>query len=103
MGILGRAELREQISHFLLSLETALTAVDAAGEIAEACAWRPDPASYEGRPAFLGERKRHIAFKCTAGAIKDDVLVPKYYDPTVTERLSEFSDHCELSSIEDLL
>jgi hypothetical protein len=102
-AIEGRAELREQISHFLSVLESAFISESVAASVATACAWRPDPNAYEGRPTFLGGRRKPIAFACYAGGIKGDILIPKYYDPTVIMYLESLSDSCDLLSIDELI
>jgi hypothetical protein len=99
----GRAELREQISHFLLVLESAFTSNNIGASVAAACAWRPDPKAYEGRPTFLGARRTAIAFDCRSSDIKSDILIPKYYDPTVRIDLQKMSSSCDLVSIEELI
>ncbi|HEY2009834.1 MAG TPA: hypothetical protein VGH23_12645 [Rhizomicrobium sp.] len=102
-AIEGRAELRERVSNFLAVCETALAGTNVGRDVAAACKWRPDPKSYDGRPTFLGSRRGHIAFKCDVADIKNDILIPKYYDPSINDRLKEFSKSCDLVSISDLI
>ncbi len=99
----GRAKLREQVSHFLLALESALASKDAIASIASACRWRPDPKAYEGRPTFLGGRRKQLAFQCKAVDIKHDILIPKYYDPSIPRHLDKMSRSCDLLTIEQLI
>jgi hypothetical protein len=99
----GRAELREQISHFLSVLEAAFESEDVAGGVATACAWRPDPKAYNGRPTFLGGRRKQLAFQCKAADIRHDILIPKYYDPSVSECLGRLSGSCDLLTIDQLI
>jgi hypothetical protein len=58
---------------------------------------------YAGRPTFLGGRSTPTAFECKAGDIKGDILIPKYYDPTVSTYLENLSDSCDLLSIDELI
>jgi hypothetical protein len=99
----GRAKLREQVSHFLSALESAFISKDVAASVAAACAWRPDPKAYQGKPTFLGGRRKPIAFSCKGGDIKGDILIPKYYDPTVSVYLKSFSPSCDLLSVDELI
>ena len=99
----GRAELRERVSHFLAVLESAFASDNAVASVETASEWRPDRRAYEGRPTFLGARRKAIAFACKAEDIKGEVLIPKYYDPTVSAELSEMSVSCELLSIQELI
>ncbi len=99
----GRAELRERVSHFLSVLEMALAGDDVAAAVANARAWRPDPKAYEGRPTFLGGHRQQIAFECKADDIRNDILIPKYYDPSVSAYLDSFIGSCDLITIEQLI
>lgn len=102
-AIEGRAELREQLSHFLSVLEPALAGNDVSVDVAAACAWRPDPKAYEGRPTFLGGKRKQLAFECKAADIKGNILIPKYYDPSVSSYLEEMSGSCDLLTIDQLI
>ena len=99
----GRAELREQVSHFLSVLEPALASDDVPAAVATACAWRPDPKAYEGRPTFLGGRRGQLAFECQTADIANDILIPKYYDPSVSVYLNTLAGSCDLLTIEQLI
>jgi hypothetical protein len=99
----GRAELRERVSHFLGVLESTFVGDKIAASVESAAEWRPDPKAYEGRPTFLGMRRKAIAFACKAGDIRSEILIPKYYDPTVGAELSEMSSSCDLLTIQELV
>lgn len=100
--VLGRAEIRERISHITHELDEWLR-----GETTESLdqifAWKPSPEIYQGKPAFLGGRKGFLAFSQRASDIKNDVLLPKYYDPSIAELGSQHQSMCDLMSIDDLV
>ncbi|KAA0698100.1 hypothetical protein DTW90_14490 [Neorhizobium sp. P12A] len=99
----GRAELREQLSHFLSTLEAAFAASDTMIAVHAASKWRPNPQAYAGRPTFLGGRSSSISFECKAEEISDNILIPKYYDPTINAHLRTLSTSCDLLTIQELI
>src|SRR4051794_7208572 len=44
-----------------------------------------------------------LGFRITAEEIRRNILVPKYYDPEIDERLAALSDTHELVSVQELL
>ena len=51
---------------------------------------------------FLGERGYARSFNLAATSIHNNILVPRYYDPSIGESLSKFQSNCDLITIGDL-
>lgn len=100
--VLGRASWRERLARYFQELEDALAANDLK-RIERAEKWEPQP-DVEGRQqAFLGQREPFVAFQWPTKQLKQDVFIPKYYNPTLLERLNQFRPHCDLVTIGELV
>jgi len=98
----GRARWRERISSFLRVLDRGLKSGDRS-EIDAATKRVPQRSTSAEGQFFLGGREKYVSFAHKASRIVDDILIPKYYDPTIQQDLGEFSDACELVSIDTLV
>lgn len=100
-AILGRTRIREQLTFFFRELDSWLSkesqlSLDALIE------WTPNEDNYEGKTAFLGGRGQFLAFSQRADALVSNILIPKYYDPTLLEQAGGYVERCRLTSIEEL-
>ena len=51
---------------------------------------------------FLGDRGYARSFRLLSASVRNRVLVPRYYDPSIEEALSRFGTACDLVSIGEL-
>jgi hypothetical protein len=100
-AVLGRAKAREQLSRCLRSVDEWLR-----GEIEEdldtVFSWQPAEV-YEGKVAFLRYRTEFMAFMHPIANTKNDILLPKYYDPSIEELAGQYRPLCDLVTVGDLL
>lgn len=100
-AVLGRAKARERLSYCLRSVDEWLR-----GEIEEnldrVFSWQPAEV-YEGKIAFLRYRTEFMAFLHPMADTKNDILLPKYYDPSIGELAEKYKPLCDLVTIGDLL
>lgn len=82
--ILGRAIRKEQLSHALRNIDEWLRKKNNES-LDTIFGWIPS-AVYSGKTAFLGYRSSHVSFLFSTKDIANDVIIPKYYDPTSTLR-----------------
>jgi len=99
-AFLGRVEAREMLSHVICSLDGWLSSQKTL-DLAELLAWRPRESEYVGKPAFLNSRRGFLAF--LQKTIESDILIPKYYDPTIPDSVPSYSGRCEMKSIGELV
>jgi hypothetical protein len=94
-----RAQARSRLSLLVRRLDAAMVTAD------------PNPIRAvltdelgDGVPmALLGERIGFRAFRHSDDAVRNDVLIPAYYDPTIADALNELAaGGCELVSIREL-
>lgn len=98
----GRALWRERMTRFLPTVERWFLS----GELPKLKSlidWEPDSANYDGESAFLGDRQPFSAFTMSHDQIVDDILIPKYYDPTISSDLEALSSTCDLRSVSSLV
>lgn len=100
-AIIGRARIREQLSFFFRELDGWLanaqtTALDSLVQ------WAPKESEYEGTLAFLGNRGQFLAFSQRNKKLVSDILIPKYYDPTLSRHARRYSERCILATIDEL-
>jgi hypothetical protein len=100
--VMSRVEARERISHAVAGIDLLLRS-DSSLNLDQICRWKPSPVEYLGRPAFLGGRRSFAAFTRAEAEIKSDILLPRYYDPQVTNAISFYEKHCKLRSIGELV
>jgi hypothetical protein len=92
----ARAEARTRLALLVKRLEPALLDRDA-GQIEEVL-----DADVEGGQimTLLGDRIGFRAFRQEGGGIRNDVLIPAYYDPSIADRLAQLEEAgCELVTI----
>lgn len=95
-----RARIKSHLAHMLATLDDTLMA----GELSLLTKAKSD---LEGRESasllgFLGERGFARSFNLSTSSIRNNVLVPRYYDPSISESLSKFKDTCDLITIGEL-
>jgi hypothetical protein len=100
-AVLGRALCREQLSHGLRAVDEWLRE-DNTDDLETIVAWEPSEA-YEGKTAFLGYRTEFVAFTHATEDVKNDILLPKYYDPTIDALAERYRSKCDLVTIGDLV
>ncbi len=96
----GRARARRDLALLFASLDDALISADPsilrrASDGAEA----NDAASLLG---FLGSRGYARSFRMPAASVRNEVLVPRYYDPSIQQSLSRFEAECDLMTVGEL-
>lgn len=95
-----RAETRSRLSLLVRRVDEAL--VD--GDSARVEAVPSDELASADPMSLLGERIGFRAFRMRDKELSNDVLVPAYYDPTITEALSALkTSGCELVAIGELV
>lgn len=99
-AVLGRAKLRERVALACEDLDRWLRGADTRN-LVDVFAAEPDPSTYR-KPAFLGGRRGFSATMLMDRDIKGDVLLPKYYDPWVSEQVRQFESNCELKTFGEL-
>lgn len=97
----GRGQWRERVSHFLPALEQVMA--DGAERLNEALEWSPRANEYVGTTTFLGDREQFTAFCKPSGEMVGDILIPKYYNPKLRDRLTQFVTECELRTVDALI
>jgi hypothetical protein len=100
-AILGRAKLRERIALAAENVDQWLQGRDRR-TLSQLFIAEPDPAAYR-HPAFLGGRRGASTTMLEARDIRNDVLLPKYYDPWVGEALPAFRARCDIRTLGDLV
>lgn len=101
-AIIGRAEIKEQLAHVLRELDPLLQG-ESTRKLDAILAWRPSPTSYEGQTVFLNYRSGFSAFSKLRSELRNDVLLPKYYDPHIIEVTSRFKGKCRPTTIGELV
>jgi hypothetical protein len=99
--ILGRAEIKERLSYILRAVDRWLSG-DVAADLSSAFKWRPDPSNYLGKSAFLGSRKQFVAFVKKSSEIQSEILIPKYYDPTISAQFPNYRKRCNLQTVGEM-
>ncbi|WBB79853.1 hypothetical protein O7606_00095 [Micromonospora sp. WMMD882] len=97
-----RAEARLRLAVFRRGLDAALESGDLNGlrkEVEEA----PETANNHGIVGFLGSSYKAESFTITDGQVRNNILLPRYYDPAAEDALSNLSGECELVSMGDLV
>lgn len=61
------------------------------------------PGDSSAHVSFLGNRRSAVSFRTQGSDIIHDVLVPRYYDPTIDEDLDELAVACDLVTIGELM
>lgn len=97
-AVLERAEIRERLAYNVRELDAWLRG-EAHGTLDDVLSWKPVPLSYAGTTSFLGERRAFVAFQLNSDDIKNDILLPKYYDPRVISEAKAYEPLCDLVSI----
>jgi hypothetical protein len=97
-AITRRAEIREKLTFAVRGIDAFLAGEN--NDLEAVFEGRP-PGKTEG-PEFLGYRKAFLAFTQENGGIRNDILIPKYYDPSIEEDAKKYVTLAELDSIDRL-
>ena len=95
-----RAKARADLSRLFASLDDTLISSDPSdlcqspGEI--------EPLNEVSLLGFLGDRGFARSFSLMSTSIRNGVLVPRYYDPSISKSLSRFRTECDLVTIGEL-
>jgi hypothetical protein len=100
-AIVGRAILREQISYVVSSLDEWLR--DGRDDLDGLLRWTPSVEAHRGGTAFLGERRHAISFALSSSEVKGDILLPKYYDPSIQTALVTYQKRCKMTALGELI
>ena len=95
-----RAKARSDLARLFASLDDTLISADPlvlCGEV-------NDSEEREGTSilGFLGDRGYTRSFNLLSSSVRNDVLVPRYYDPSIRKSLSSFEAECDLATIGEL-
>lgn len=100
-ALIERAKIREEISYVIASLDEWLRAER--DDLDSLLTWTAPDEGQRGETAFLGTRKRALSFLRASGDLKNDVLLPRYYDPTIDDALPSFRKRCNPKTIGQLV
>jgi hypothetical protein len=101
-AILDRAKARERLSYVVRELDEWLRG-GKTSELTDIFEWQPSAELYQGRPAFLGERRQFLAFTREASDLAGDILIPKYYDPEAEDAAPAYSRLCRVVDVRSLV
>jgi hypothetical protein len=93
-----RAEIREKLTFAVRGIDSFLAGES--GDVESVFEGRP-PGKTEG-PEFLGYRKGFMAFTTKDSDITNDILMPKYYDPSIEEDAKKYHALTEMATIAGL-
>lgn len=100
LAILGRAELRERLGYVAEHVDLWLRG-DSTGTLSEILVWEPSLGGKRS-PALLGGRVGFRASSLPSREIRNDVLLPRYYDNLVRELAQRYTAKCDIFTIGDL-
>lgn len=98
LSVSMRAELRAQLTSLFANLGILLKSSNKA-ELDMAIS----AAGSSGGQTFLGDREPFVAYTKRMDSLDPEILIPKYYDPRLTEDLAAFNATCRLRSIQELV
>lgn len=99
--MIGRAKLRAQLSHAAEEIDLWLRG-EGGGSLDRIFAWEPNPKAAR-RPALLGGRRNFSSSALRQEEIRNDILLPKYYDPMVPETAKRYSQRCTIRTLGELI
>ena len=97
-----RAKARTELAGLFAVLDEALVRGDASVLRDAAHSDRTFRGSGTSILGFLGDRGFARSFALKTSSVRNRILVPRYYDPSIPESLSRFSRSCNLVTIRDL-
>ena len=97
---LERAKARSELAHLLASLDDALIVGDLS--LLSSTADRMKSHESAAMLGFLGDRDYARHFSLPSTSVHKDILVPRYYDPSIREALARFEKNCKLITIGEL-
>jgi len=95
----GRAEGRIRLSQIARGMDAALRNGPGALEKQVAAG----PKGSHGVVGFLGNKTSAASFTLTSSDVRNDVLIPRYYDPSIDYELGRFRARCDLKSVQELI
>jgi len=99
-AVLGRAELRECLSFVAKHVDLWLRQ-ETSHSLEQILDWVP-VIGERRPPALLGGRIGFRAGSLSAAAIRNDVLLPRYYDDWITQVANDYAVRCDLVSVAEL-
>ena len=95
-----RAKARRDLARLFASLDEVLAASDYSrlSRVTEDL----EPQDAVSLLGFLGDRGFARSFSLESTSIRNSVLVPRYYDPSIGESLSKLASECDLVTIGEL-
>ena len=95
-----RARARRDLAHLFASLDKALISADPS--VLRRAPDEVEPQRTVSLLGFLGDRGYARSFDLRSTSVQNNVLVPRYYDPSIHESLSRFGAACDLVTIGEL-
>ena len=98
---MGRTICREKLSHQVREFDRWAAGVSTE-DLDVIVEWEPDPSEYRGQPSFLGTRDGFKAYNLSSVGVRNDILLPKYYNPQLKSEAQQYEDRCELVTVGEL-
>ncbi len=96
----GRAAARARLALLLRGLDVAVASGTCRELVEQTFAALGNGSGHVG---FLGVKDPSESFTVRAGALRNDVLVPRYYDPLADSELRKMSSTCDLTTVGELM
>ena len=92
----GRAVARARLAATISTLDTVLQTgrTDRLRDL-----MNDEPTADDTFVSLLGERSSFSAFSIHSGRLLNDVMIPRYYDPTIDQVFTKLKDNCELRTL----
>jgi hypothetical protein len=100
-AVVGRAKLRQKLAHAAEEVDLWLRGART-GELEGVIDWEPDPKARR-KTAFLGGRRGFSATVLEAREVAKNVLLPKYYDPWVSDTYPNYLKRCAPQTVGELV
>lgn len=95
-----RAKARSDLACLFASLDEALIRADPS--VLRGARHEFEPQRAVSLLGFLGDRGYARSFRLKSASVRNRVLVPRYYDPSISESLSRFGATCDIVTIGEL-
>lgn len=100
-AIIRRAEVREQLAYVFREYDRFLRGTSEL-KLDAIVAWKPTTV-HQGQMQFLGSRSGFSSFLLPNPGVKENILLPKYYDPTTAELAKSYDSKCVLLPLSELV
>ena len=95
-----RAKARSSLARLFASLDETLMSADSS--VLRRAVDEAEPQRAVSLLGFLGDRGYARSFRLRSTAVRNRVLVPRYYDPSIRKSLSRLEAECDLVTIGEL-